>query len=498
MNIAIVGAGFVGLTHAAVCAEWGHRVIAYDIDSTRIAAFASGHGTAIERYVNEPGLAACVRAHLGENLCFTASSEFMSSAGADRPELIFLCLPTPTGADGSTDRRHYIAAAREVATRLARRGSVERVVVVSKSTVPIGTTRMLHSILIERGARFVGVAANPEFLPQGCALSAARAPDRVVVGADSEDDLALVRSAYEPLLERTRAYYLETTPETAEAIKYVGNALLFTYISFWNGIGARLAEGSPRVRMDDLRRGVLGDRRISDWGAQVSNGAGGSCFGKDLRSLVQQMESWPRQPGNHLPESCRYSVDLLRAVHSINEYQKTYLLERACRETGVRFNNKTVAVLGLAFKCNTNDMRESSALRVVEDLLARGARAIRAHDPVVDAHTARRWLDPDTNHLFERISYHRSAAEALRGSDLLFISTDWAEYHNLAGTIREVVSPPYLIIDGRRMIRDAQRLVGLGYSYLTVGAVSEQPLEHSNDDSEPEPAITGRGRTRAA
>jgi UDPglucose 6-dehydrogenase len=292
----------------------------------------------------------------------------------------------------------------------------------------------------------------------------------VVVGADAEEDLLLLRRVYARIARPSLALphgparepaagaplYLETSPETAEAIKYVSNALLLTYISFWNSVGARLAERFHDVRMDDLRAGVTSDERISGWGTQVGIGAGGSCFGKDIRSLIHQLES------------VASSAELLQAVERINEFQKVYLLERAASEARFDFAGKTVAVLGLSFKQGTNDMRDSAALRVIDGLLGRGVAAIRAYDPVVDEAAARRWLDPARDPLFERLSYHRSAEEALRGSQALFIATDWEEYCSVGSLVREVVQPPYLVIDGRRMINAAE-LVGRGYTYLPAG-----------------------------
>ncbi|MBN8637287.1 MAG: UDP-glucose/GDP-mannose dehydrogenase family protein, partial [Anaerolineae bacterium] len=211
------------------------------------------------------------------------------------------------------------------------------------------------------------------------------------------------------------------------------------------------------VRMEDLKRGVTADGRISTWGSYVSNGAGGSCFGKDIQSLIYQLKTAGQQ------------ADLLQSVYHINEYQKTYLVDRAVNEAGAKFNHKTVALLGLSFKQRTNDMRDSSSLKVVEALLARGVQEIRAYDPLALAE-ARKFFNPENNHLFEKITYHDSAREALAGSDMLFISTDWEEFRGLSRTIEQCVQAPYLIMDGRRMIPDYNELVARGYSYLAVGS----------------------------
>ncbi len=453
MKIIVVGTGFVGLTHAATTSEYGHEVYAYDIDAKRIAAYNTANAAQIERYVNEPGLAQIIAENINRYLFFTTDVASI----IEGTDAIFFCTATPPNHNGSTDLSYYTNAANTIAELLAKRKDQRRVVLVNKSTVPVGTARYLEGILREHDVPNVGVASNPEFLPEGDAVEKSRKPDRVVVGADHENDFRILRRIYSQFVNHVRIRYIETTPETAESIKYVANTLLLTYISFWNGVGARLGETFPNVRMEDLKRGVTSDARISTWGSYVSNGAGGSCFGKDIQSLIYQLQS-AGQP-----------ADLLQSVYEINEYQKTYLIDRAIREAGVNFNQKTVALLGLAFKQRTNDMRDSSSLKVVEALLARGVKEIRAYDPLA-LHEAKRFFDPEKNHLFEKITYHETAKAALEGSEMLFISTDWEEFRGLSGTIEKVVPPPYLIMDGRRMIPDYDELVERGYHYLAVGS----------------------------
>ncbi len=453
MKIIVVGTGYVGLPHAAVLAEYGHEVHAYDIDEKRIAAYKTGERTQIEQYVNEPGLSAAVAENLDRYLFFTTNITDLVE-GAD---IFFLCLNTPPQRDGSSDLSYYLNAAHHVAQLLTQRKEKSRVVLVNKSTVPIGTARLLENVMQEHGVENFGVASNPEFLAQGSAMEGSRKPDRVVVGCDTEADFAIMRRIYSQFVNHVRIRYLETTPETAEAIKYVGNTLLLTYISYWNGVGARLAETYPNIRMEDLKIGVTADSRISTWGSYVSNGAGGSCFGKDIQSLIYQLNQAGRP------------TDLLQAVYNINEYQKTYLIDRAVYEAGFNFNHKRVALLGLAFKKRTNDMRDSAALKVVEALLARGVQEIRAYDPLATAVAQDYWFNPEKNHLFERISYHDSAKAALTGSDAVYISTDWEEFRGLSRTIETTVKPPYLIIDGRRMMPDYLTLVQKGYQHLSVG-----------------------------
>ncbi len=483
MRVVVIGTGFVGLPHAAVLSEYGHEVYAYDIDQTRIDAYQSGDRAAIERYVNEPGLPAVIAENKDRYLFFTTDIRDV----VDGTDLFFFCINTPPNRDGSTNLTHYLDAAHHLAELLAARDSTNRVVLVNKSTVPVGTARLLQEIMLEHGVENFGVASNPEFLAQGNAIEGSRRPDRVVIGVDTSEDAEILRRVYSQFVNHVRIRYLETTPETAEAIKYMSNTLLLTYISFWNGVGARLAEALPNIRMEDLKIGVTSDARISTWGSYVSNGAGGSCFGKDIQSLIYQINQAGR------------STDLLRAVYGINEYQKTYLIDRAVHEARFNFNQKTVALLGLSFKKRTNDMRDSAALKVVESLLARGVRSIRAYDPLAMEEAQATWFNPEKNHLFRQISYHDSAREAMEGSDALYVSTDWEEYRGLSRTIEKTVQPPYLVIDGRRMIPDYDTLVAAGYDYLPVGgplkrggAAPDESVhvdDSAADQSEADPAM---------
>lgn len=453
MKIVVVGTGFVGLPHAAVLSEAGHEVYAYDIDPRKIAAYESGEREQIEYYVNEPGLASAIEETHNRYLFFTTD---LSDIYED-VDVYFMCINTPPNRDGSTDLSYYLQAAHDIAELLAKRQNKNRVVLVNKSTVPVGTARLLQNVMQDHGVENFGVASNPEFLAQGNAIDGSRRPDRVVVGADTAEDFQILRQVYSQFVNHVRIKYVETTPETAESIKYMGNTLLLTYISFWNGVGARVAEHFDNIRMEDLKLGVTADSRISTWGSYVSNGAGGSCFGKDIQSLIYQLNM------------AGASTDLLQSVYNINEYQKTYLIDRAVHEANFSFNQKTVALLGLAFKKRTNDMRDSAALKAVEALLSKGVKEIRAYDPLANQAAREYWFNPDKNHLFERITYFDSAEEALHGSDAMYISTDWEEFRSLSKTILKAVTAPYLIIDGRRMLPDYNSLVEKGYDYLPVG-----------------------------
>jgi UDPglucose 6-dehydrogenase len=458
MKIIVAGTGYVGLVHAAVCSEYGHEVYAYDIDTDKIDAFSSGQSDPIEGYVNEPGLTNIIRETLNRSLFF--SSDLKSII--EGTDAIFMSLPTPPNLDGSTNLTFYDAAAETIAEALANRENKRRVVIVNKSTVPIGTARHLQEIMDTHGVENFGVASNPEFLAEGSAVVDARKPDRVVVGCDHDDDFKILGRVYSQFVNHVRIKYIETTPETAEAIKYVANTMLLTYISFWNGVGAKIGENMPNVRIDDLRLGVTSDERISTWGSFVSNGAGGSCFGKDIASLIYQLRR------------SNVNTKMLEASYEVNEYQKVYLVDRAITEAGFKFNNKIVAVLGLAFKKHTNDMRDASSIKVIETLLGKGVAAIHAYDPLANE-TAKKEFDPSKNILFEKIRYFDSAKEAIVGSHALFISSDCEEFRGFSRTIEDTIQPPYLVMDGRRMIPDYDELVAKDYAYLAVGSMVMTP-----------------------
>ncbi len=454
MKIIVAGTGYVGLVHAVVCSEYGHEVYAYDNDKEKINAFSGGQSENIEKYINEPGLNNIIRETLGKYLFF--SSDLNSII--EGTDVIFLCLPTPSNLDGSTNLTFYNKASEKIAGTVAGKKDKRRIVFVNKSTVPIGTAIHLKEIMNARGVQNFGVASNPEFLAEGSAVDQARKPDRVVVGCDCKEDFKILRRVYSQFVNHVRIKYIETSPETAESIKYIANTMLLTYISFWNGVGARIGEKFPNVKIDDLRLGVTSDGRISTWGSFVSNGAGGSCFGKDIASLIYQMRN------------VNVSTKMLEASYEVNEYQKIYLIDRAIDEAGFKFNNKTVAVLGLAFKKHTNDMRDASSIKVIESLLGKGVARIKAYDPFANE-TAKAVLDSSKNILFEKIEYYNSAREAIEGTHALFISSDCEEFRGLSRTVEDTVKPPYLVIDGRRMIPDFEEIVARGFDYLSVGSM---------------------------
>ena len=292
MKIIVAGTGFVGLTHAAVCSEYGHEVYAYDIDERKLAAYRSADPEKINHYVNEPGLPGIIAENMDRYLFFCNDLEPI----IEGTDAIFLCLPTPPNLDGSSDLSYYFKAVDHLCMLLAKRQDTRRVVLVNKSTVPVGTARQLERKLREYNVPNAGVASNPEFLPEGDAVEKSRRPDRVVIGADTEEDFRIIRRLYSQFVNHVRIRYIETTPETAESIKYVANTLLLTYISFWNGVGARLGETFSNVRMEDLKRGVTADNSDQHLGLICLERRGRLVFRQ--RHSVADLPAQDRRPAD--------------------------------------------------------------------------------------------------------------------------------------------------------------------------------------------------------
>jgi len=270
VNVGVVGTGFVGLTHAAVTAMFGHDVIGYDYNEEKVKSFNSGVESEIEKYICEKGLADLVIEQLKSGrLSFTTNPEKLS----DR-QVIFMCLPTPYREDGSSNLSYLLDASETVVRVLSERHDF--VLIVNKSTVPIGTAAMLNEHIYQLGLRNFEVASNPEFLPEGDAVQSAIHAHKVIIGAHKHESFELLREIYSVFVNSQT--YIETNPETAEAIKYASNALLYIQIVTWQAIPGTIGEGFPLVNFDTVKRGMLADKRISGWGSYLSAGAGGSCF----------------------------------------------------------------------------------------------------------------------------------------------------------------------------------------------------------------------------
>jgi UDPglucose 6-dehydrogenase len=459
VNVGVIGTGFVGLTHAAVTARFGHHIIGYDVNVKKVEAFSSGDKENVESFVSEKGLAELISMQLKTGrLKFTSKPEDLMSC-----EIFFMCLPTPYRNNGSSNTDFLFSAADTIVDILKRRKSQGFVLFVDKSTVPIGTAKLLHEHISKLGLENFDVASNPEFLPEGEAVEHAIHSSKVVVGANRKESFDLLRRVYSSFVNNNG--YIETNPETAEAIKYASNTLLFTQIVAWQSIPGKIGEGFKEVDFDVMRKGILADPRIAKWGSYLTAGAGGSCFKKDALSLAFQLET--KGVNN----------EFVKLVNDINEHHKDYLIERAEKEAGYDFNNKRVALFGAAFKQGTNDMRESNVLVMIPQLLSRGVKEIRIYDPLA-LEEAKKIFDKSISKNYYKITFHDSVESAIDSTDVCVIATDHQEFRALSDMLLEKAATPYLVLDGRRMIPGSEipKLLSSGISYLTIGGTYKKAI----------------------
>jgi UDPglucose 6-dehydrogenase len=431
MNVAVVGTGYVGLVVGACLAETGNDVICADVDERKIGQLRQNHLP-----IYEPGLEPLVtRNQRDGRLQFTTDV----GAAIERSDVIFIAVGTPPDEDGSADLTHVL----DVATTIGRHMNRPKLV-VTKSTVPVGTAQKVRAAIAAQTKTAFQVCANPEFLKEGAAVEDFMKPDRVIVGVDSQEAAQLIGELYAPFV-RTGNPIIFMDLASAEMTKYAANAMLATRISFMNQI-ARLCD-AVGADVTLVRKGIGSDRRIGPAFLFPGPGYGGSCFPKDVKALIRTAQD------------CGVSLDVLDSVETANERQKRVLYEKLARHFGGKLRNVTVGVWGLAFKAETDDVRESPALVLVEQLLEAGAR-VRAHDPAA--------MDTARRELGDRVTYASTAYEALEGAAALVIATEWLEYRNPDfGRIKQALSRP-LIVDGRNLY-DPQRLARLGFVYESIG-----------------------------
>ena len=420
--VAVVGAGYVGLTTAACLARMGHRVVCTDVDEPRITGLQRG-----EVPIREPGLDELVGAGLESGgLSFACGS----AEAASRADLVFLCVPTPAGPDGGTDLSFLEAAAAEISQSL-RPGTV----VVNKSTAPPGTTRFLARVL---GRVDVPVASNPEFLRQGSAVGDFLNPDRVVVGAADETVAERVAGLYASI----DAPVLITDPASAETVKYAANAFLATKLSFSNAVAA-LCE-AVGADVDAVLAGMGHDRRIGRDYLRPGPGWGGSCLPKDTRALIDAASS------------AGYDFALLRSVVEANEAQFARIVDKVASR--VALPGARIALLGLAFKAGTDDLRDSPALEIARRLVEGGA-AVHAYDPAIRSCAATTAAG---------IVVTADAYAACEGASALVVATEWDQFRNLDFDRVARAMAERHVIDARNLL-DRDDLERRGFTYNGVG-----------------------------
>jgi UDPglucose 6-dehydrogenase len=431
MKIAVVGTGYVGLVSGTCFAESGNQVTCVDIDAAKVARLNAG-----EIPIYEPGLTEMVEHNVeAKRLMFTTD---LASA-VSTAQLVFLAVGTPSSDDGSADLSALWRVVDDVAPHLG-----PDAVVVTKSTVPVGTNSEINQRLEKRTGRACDVASNPEFLKEGAAIDDFLKPDRVVVGVRRPEVAEVLRELYSPFL-RTEKPFLVMSPESAEMTKYVANALLATKISFINEM-ANLCERT-RADINDVRRGIGHDSRIGFAFLFPGVGYGGSCFPKDVRALASTARSVGVNP------------QLLDIVDEVNTHQKSIMPSKIFEYFGDKLSGKTVAIWGLAFKPRTDDIREAPALVLIDRLLAAGAK-VQVHDPEAMENVRRLYG--------EKLSYSDQPYGALEGADALAIMTEWKEFLQPDFDKMRSLMKAAVIFDGRNLYSPRQ-MKAAKFVYHSIG-----------------------------
>jgi len=437
MKIAIVGTGYIGLVTGTCFAEMGTEVHCIDIDAKKISALKQG---IIPIY--EPGLEEMVvRNHNAGRLFF--STDLVSVL--NEVDIVFSAVGTPPDEDGSADLKYVLEVARTIGRNMAK-----YLVIVTKSTVPVGTAQLVKKTIREeldkRGLNNLAfdVASNPEFLKEGNAIKDFMSPDRVVVGVESKEAKKRIDQLYKPFLLNNYRIIFTDIP-SAEMIKYAANAMLATRISFINDIANLCELVGADVNM--VRKGIGADTRIGHKFLYPGCGYGGSCFPKDIRALIKTAE----KEG--------YPMRILQAVEDVNERQKDILFEKLSKHFKGKLKGKTIAVWGLAFKPETDDMREAPSLVLIEKLLEAGAQ-IRAYDPIAIPEAKRR--------LGEKIIYGKDSYDAALDADIIVLVTEWKEFRLPNWEVLKKIMNHPVIVDGRN-IYSREELKEKGFKYYCIG-----------------------------
>jgi UDPglucose 6-dehydrogenase len=431
MHIAVIGTGYVGLVSGACFAEFGNNVICVDSDESKIARITGG-----EMPIYEPGLEALVAKNVREGrLEFTTDIR----GAVEKSLVVMLAVGTPSANDGSADMSQIEAVAFEIARALNGYK-----VIVTKSTVPVGAAGYIKKIIDENkqsSCRY-SVASNPEFLREGAAINDFMRPDRVVLGCVDEEAVAIMKDLYRPLYLIETPFVI-TNPESAEMIKYASNAFLATKISFINEIANLCDLLGADVR--DVAKGMGMDKRIGTKFLHPGPGFGGSCFPKDVRAL------------SALARRAGYQMKLTDAVMEVNKAQMAAIIDRI-RRVVPHLEGRTVAVLGLSFKPNTDDLREAPAVRMIKDLLARGA-VVRAYDPAA--------MDP-ARRVLPDVIYCEDEYDAASGSEALVVVTEWNQFRGLDLDKLKSVMSKLNIVDLRN-IYEPDAIRSAGFKYVSMG-----------------------------
>jgi len=436
MKIAVVGTGYVGLVTGTCFAETGVNVICIDVDSEKVRQLNDGSVT-----LYEPGLDDMIKRNMTkERLHFTTEIK----DGIEGSDALFIAVGTPPGEDGRADLQHVLRVAREIGKAIN-----EYIVVVIKSTVPVGTSEQVKKVIQEelekRGLDIpFDMSSNPEFLKEGSAIEDFLKPERIVIGTNTERAAEIMRKLYKPfLLNNHPIYFMDIA--SAEMTKYTANAMLATRISFINEI-ANLCD-ILGADINQVRKGIGSDSRIGNKFLYPGTGYGGSCFPKDVKALIKTAED------------NGYELNVVKAVEKANDYQKKVLFRKIKKHFNNDLTNKTICIWGLAFKPKTDDIREASAITLIEMLLKEGTR-IKAYDPGA--------MDETRKLLGEKIIYATDQYEALKNADAMVLMTEWAEFRIPDMDKMKELMKQKIIFDGRN-IYDPSEIRKYGFVYFGIG-----------------------------
>ncbi len=431
MKIAVVGTGYVGLVTGTCFSETGNKVTCIDIDQKKVEKLSNGEIT-----IYEPGLEKIFLRNLREGrLTFTTNL----AEGVKDAEIVFLALPTPPGEGGAADLRYVLGVAKDLGKIMT-----DYKVLVDKSTVPVGTAEKVHAAVAENYKGEFDVVSNPEFLREGVAVDDFMKPDRVVVGTQSDRAKKLMSDLYGPFVRQGNPVIF-MDEKSAELTKYAANSFLATKISFMNEI-AQLCE-KVGADVDMVRRGIGSDERIGKRFLFPGIGYGGSCFPKDVQALIMSSEE------------VNYEFKILKAVEEVNEAQKLHLIPKIEKYFKGDLKGKHFALWGLAFKPNTDDIREAPALYLIDALVAAGA-TVTAYDPEA--------MPNVKNTIGDKIKYADSQYGALKNADALVIATEWSEFRTPDFEVIDSLLKGKVIFDGRNLF-DVKFITGLGYHYESIG-----------------------------
>ena len=460
MNLAIVGTGYVGLVSGTCFAEMGNYVTCVDIDEAKVDMLRQG-----QLPIYEPGLEVFFKRNVREGrLHFTTELQ----DALEEAEVVFLALPTPPSEDGSADLSYVLGVARQIAQMLHVDKSLGYKIIVNKSTVPVGTADKVQAVMEEAGLQageHFDVVSNPEFLREGVAVDDFMKPERVVIGTSSDRAADTMRLLYEPFVRQGNPIVVMDA-YSSEMTKYAANSFLATKITFMNEI-ANLCE-RVGANVDNIRIGIGLDSRIGKQFLYPGIGFGGSCFPKDVQALA-------RTAGEN-----EYDFEILNAVLAVNDRQRARLVERVVDHYDGAIEGKTFAVWGLAFKPNTDDVREAPSHVVIRGLLERGARVV-AFDPEA-IETTRQVLGDD-------IVYARDDYEALKGADALVICTEWNEFRRPDFDKVKHLLNEAVIFDGRNLY-DPKRIAEHGFAYYSIGRPHHAPEQQASSTARTNGQVT--------